>query len=58
MERNATDELKAHLMTTNEEFCKLATQHSEYARKLDALYRAQNAVCPPPDPALTPCKLD
>jgi uncharacterized protein YdcH (DUF465 family) len=37
MERTATDELKAHLMTTNEEFCKLATQHSEYARKLDAL---------------------
>ena len=37
MERNAQDELKAHLMATNEEFQKLASQHSEYAHKLDAL---------------------
>jgi uncharacterized protein len=37
MERNATEELKAHLMTTNEDFRKLAQQHSDYARKLDAL---------------------
>jgi len=37
MERNAQDELKAHLMATNEEFRRLATQHSEYAKKLDAL---------------------
>ncbi len=37
MERNAQEELKAHLMATNEEFRQLATQHSEYARKLDAL---------------------
>jgi len=37
MERNAQDELRAHLMATNEEFCRLANQHSEYARKLDAL---------------------
>ena len=36
MERNAQEELKAHLMVTNEEFQRLATQHSEYARKLDA----------------------
>ena len=28
------------------------------ARKLEALYQAQNAVCPPPDPAITPCKPD
>jgi len=26
------------------------------AAKLAALYQAQNAVCPPPDPAITPCK--
>ncbi len=37
MERNAQEELKAHLMATNEEFRLLATQHSEYARQLDAL---------------------
>jgi len=37
MERNALEELKAHLMSTNEDFRKLAEQHSDYARKLDAL---------------------
>ena len=37
MERNAQEELKAHLMETNEEYRRLASQHSEYARKLDAL---------------------
>jgi uncharacterized protein YdcH (DUF465 family) len=37
MERNAQEELKAHLMETNEEFRKLAGQHSEYAHKLEAL---------------------
>jgi uncharacterized protein YdcH (DUF465 family) len=37
MERNAQEQLKAHLMATNEEFQRLATQHSEYARQLDAL---------------------
>src|SRR5271157_846549 len=37
MERNAKEELKAHLMETNEEFRRLASQHSEFARKLDGL---------------------
>ena len=37
MERNAQEELKAHLMATNEEFRKLATQHSDFAHQLDAL---------------------
>lgn len=37
MERNAQEELKAHLMETNDDFRRLAQQHSEYARKLDAL---------------------
>jgi len=37
MERNAQEELKAHLMATNEEFRKLAGQHTEYAQKLDGL---------------------
>jgi len=37
MERNAQEELKAHLMNSNEEFRQLATKHSEYARQLDAL---------------------
>jgi uncharacterized protein YdcH (DUF465 family) len=37
MERIAQEELKAHLISINEEFRKLASQHSEFARKLDAL---------------------
>ena len=37
MERNAQEELKAHLMSTNEEYQRLASQHSDYARQLDAL---------------------
>jgi uncharacterized protein YdcH (DUF465 family) len=37
MERNAQEELKAHLMAENEEFRRLATQHLEFAHKLDAL---------------------
>ena len=37
MERNAQEELKAHLMATNEEFRQLAAQHAEFASKLDAL---------------------
>ena len=37
MERNAQEELKAHLMATNEDYRHLAAQHSELASKLDAL---------------------
>ena len=37
MERIAQEELKAHLMATNEEYRRLASQHSEYAHKLDDL---------------------
>ena len=37
MERNAQEELKAHLMATNEEFRRLASQHSDFARQLEAL---------------------
>jgi uncharacterized protein YdcH (DUF465 family) len=37
MERNAQEELRAHLFETSQEFRILATQHSEFARKLDAL---------------------
>ena len=37
MERNALEELRAHLMATNEDFRRLAQQHSDYAQKLDAL---------------------
>jgi len=37
MERIAQEELKAHLMATNEEFRQLVTQHTEYATQLDAL---------------------
>ncbi len=31
------DELKAHLMETNEQFRLLAQQHSDFSRKLDEL---------------------
>ena len=37
MERNALEELRAHLMATNGEFRGLASQHTEFAKKLDAL---------------------
>ncbi|HUP03815.1 MAG TPA: YdcH family protein [Bryobacteraceae bacterium] len=37
MERNAQEELKAHLIETNEEFRSLASQHTEYSKMLDAL---------------------
>jgi uncharacterized protein YdcH (DUF465 family) len=37
MERNAQEQLKAHLMETNEEFRRLAAQHGDYAKKLEAL---------------------
>jgi uncharacterized protein YdcH (DUF465 family) len=31
------DELKAHLMATNEEFRRLATEHAEYKKQVEAL---------------------
>ena len=37
MERNAQEDLKAHLIATHEEYRRLSGQHSEFARKLDAL---------------------
>jgi len=37
MERIEQEELKAHLMATNEQFRQFAEQHSEYANKLEAL---------------------
>jgi uncharacterized protein YdcH (DUF465 family) len=37
MERNAQEELRAHLIASNEEFRRLANQHSEFAQKLDSL---------------------
>ena len=37
MERNAHDELKAHLMTANEEFRRLAEEHAAYARRLEEI---------------------
>src|SRR5579872_6112159 len=37
MERNSQEELKAHLMQTNDEFQRLAQQHSELAKSLDTL---------------------
>jgi uncharacterized protein YdcH (DUF465 family) len=37
MERLNQDELKAHLLDTNDEFRRLAAAHAEYARKIEAL---------------------
>jgi uncharacterized protein YdcH (DUF465 family) len=37
MERIAQEELKAHLMATNEEYRRLVGQHSKYAHQLDEL---------------------
>jgi uncharacterized protein YdcH (DUF465 family) len=37
MERNGQEDLKAHLIATNEEYRRLSGQHSDFARKLDAL---------------------
>ncbi len=37
MERNATEQLKAHLMETNAEYRELAATHGDYAHRLEAL---------------------
>ena len=37
MERNALEELKAHLMATHDEYRQLAILHADYAKQLDAL---------------------
>lgn len=37
MDRNAQEELKAHLMQTDEDFRHLVEQHSEFAHKLEDL---------------------
>ncbi len=37
LERMSQEDLKAHLMETNEEFRRLAMAHSEYSRKLEAI---------------------
>jgi len=37
MDRNAQEELKAHLMQTDDEFRRLVNEHSDYAQKLDEL---------------------
>lgn len=37
MERNAQEDLKAHLMATSEEYRTLASQHLDFAKKLDDL---------------------
>ncbi len=37
MERNAQEELKAHLIASNAEYQRLASLHTEYATQLEAL---------------------
>jgi len=42
MDRNAQEELKAHLMEADEQFRRLVNEHSEYARKLEDLASAHH----------------
>ena len=37
MEQNALEEIKAHLMQTNEKYRQLMEQHHEYDRQVEAL---------------------
>lgn len=37
MERSLQDQLQAHLMATNEQFRRLATEHADHARRLEEL---------------------
>jgi uncharacterized protein YdcH (DUF465 family) len=37
MDRNAQEELKAHLIQTDEEFRRMVNEHSDFAHKLDEL---------------------
>ena len=37
MDRNAQEELKAHLMQTDEGFRRLVSEHSDYAHQLEEL---------------------
>lgn len=37
MELNSQEELKAHLMTSSDEYRELATRHSDYDRRLEQL---------------------
>ena len=37
MDRNAQEELKAHLMQSDDSFRRLVTEHSDYAQKLEEL---------------------
>ncbi|MEX2264064.1 MAG: DUF465 domain-containing protein [Bryobacteraceae bacterium] len=37
MERNTQEEIKAHLIESNDEYRRLAGQHADYAHQLDTL---------------------
>ena len=37
MELNSQEQQRARLIATNDEFCRLSDQHTDYAKKLDAL---------------------
>lgn len=43
MDQMSQDEIKAHLMQTNEEFRRLAQEHAEYDKQIEAL-EAKHAV--------------
>jgi uncharacterized protein YdcH (DUF465 family) len=45
MDRNNQDEIKAHLMQTNEQFRRIMEQHHEYDRLVDAL-EAKSVLTP------------
>jgi hypothetical protein len=46
MEKNPLEELKAHLMQTDEAFRQLVTQHSDLAHKLDDLAQRPTSLSP------------
>jgi uncharacterized protein YdcH (DUF465 family) len=48
MEQNALEDIKAHLIQTNERFRQLMEQHHEYDRKVEAL-EAKTAPTPADD---------
>lgn len=43
MEQNGLEEIKAHLMQTNEKFRQLMEQHQEYKRQVEA-FEAKHAL--------------
>ena len=56
MERTAQEEIKAHLLATSEDFRRLASEHSDYAQKVDAL--EAKLLAGPPKELCGSCHVD